>query len=81
MADIDMSKVTPELLRKAAACKSADELMELAKSEGFTITKEEAEAYLEDLSSVQLDLDTMNQIAGGIKTCYIVDKSCAWASY
>ena len=34
---------TEEQIKKAAACGSADELLELAKAEGFELTKEEAE--------------------------------------
>ena len=36
-------------------CKTADELMALAKAEGFEITKDEAEAYFAELADVELD--------------------------
>ncbi len=68
MANIDKNKLTKEQLEKAKSCKSADELIALAKEEGFELTKEEAEAYIEELSDFELDEDTLQEIAGGI--CY-----------
>ena len=43
---IDKSKITKEMLEKASECKTADEVMALAKANGFTLTKEEAELYI-----------------------------------
>ncbi|MBR3672219.1 MAG: Nif11-like leader peptide family natural product precursor [Spirochaetia bacterium] len=43
---IDKSKITKEMLEKASECKTADEVMALAKANGFTLTKEEAEVYI-----------------------------------
>ena len=37
-------QLTPEQLEKARACKSADELIELAKSEGIELNEEQLEA-------------------------------------
>ena len=42
---ISKNALTKEMIAKAMQCKTADELMELAKAEGFAITKDEAEAY------------------------------------
>ena len=42
MADYK-EQLTPEQLEKARACKSADELIELAKSEGVELTDEQLE--------------------------------------
>ena len=42
---INKDKITKEMLEKAMQCKGADDLMDLAKANGFDITKEEAEAY------------------------------------
>jgi nicotinate-nucleotide pyrophosphorylase len=47
-------------------CKTADELMALAKAEGLDITKEEAEAYLAELADVELNEETLKKVAGGI---------------
>ena len=41
---IDKSKLSPEMMRKALHCETADELLALAKANGVDITKEEAEA-------------------------------------
>ena len=40
---INKNEITKEMLEKAMQCKTADELMAVAKSEGFEITKEETE--------------------------------------
>ena len=64
---IDMTKITREMSAKALECETAEELMTLAKAEGFTLTKEEAEAYMEDpvlskrlieISNALLELDS-----------------------
>ena len=52
---INKNELTKEMIEKAMQCKSADELMELAKAEGYDITKDEAEAYFVELSDVELD--------------------------
>ena len=43
------------LIEKAMHCKNAEELMALAESEGISLTKEEAEAYLAEMEDVELD--------------------------
>ena len=45
--------------------KTADELMAYAKSEGIDITKEEAEAYLAELSEFELKDGEVKRVAGG----------------
>ena len=62
---IDKSKITKEMLFKAMKCETADELMTLAKAEGFTLTKEEAEAYLAEMDNMELDEDALDNVAGG----------------
>ena len=52
-------------IEKAMQCKSVDELMVLAKAEGFAITKEEAEAYLAELSECELKDGELRYVAGG----------------
>ena len=44
MATIDRNTLTQEQIQKAMACNTADELMKVAKAEGFDLTHEEAEA-------------------------------------
>ena len=65
---IDMTKVTKEMLEKALKCETADELVALAKANGFTLTKEEAEAYLSEMDNMELDEDALDNVAGGM--CY-----------
>ena len=55
MAKIEKSELTSEMIAAAMQCKTADELLELAKSGGYEITKAEAEAYLAELADVELD--------------------------
>ena len=54
MRDIQVLK--KELIEKAMHCKNAEELMALARSEGITLTKEEAEAYLAEMEDVELNV-------------------------
>ena len=62
---INENEVTKEQIYKAMQCNTADELRADAKSEGYDITKEEAEAYLDELSDVELDQAELHQVAGG----------------
>ena len=48
--------------------------MALARSEGFEITKDEAEAYFAELADVELDEKTLRNVAGG--TCTLDGTSC-----
>jgi len=77
---INKNAITKEMIAKALGCKTAEELMALAKAEGMEITREEAEAYLAELSDVELDSEALKNVAGGIKFCYDIDH-CAmkWA--
>ncbi|MBR0318352.1 MAG: Nif11-like leader peptide family RiPP precursor [Spirochaetia bacterium] len=70
---IDKTKITKEMLEKALKCETADELVALAKAEGFTLTKEEAEAYLSEMDNMELDEEALDKVAGGKKICYAVD--------
>ena len=65
---INKNELTKEQIAKAMSCKTAEELMELAKAEGIELTKEEAEAYMAELEDVELDSDALKQVAGGM--CY-----------
>ena len=57
--------LTQEQLEKAMACKTADELMELAKAEGYELTRDEAEAYISEMADGELDLAQLDKVAGG----------------
>ena len=62
---IDKSKLTKDMLEKAMKCQTADELVALAKANGITLTKEEADAYLDELENMELDKETLDKVAGG----------------
>ena len=62
---IDKTKISQEMLTAAMQCKDADELMALAKSGGYEITREEAEAYMAELVDYDLDEEKLQAIAGG----------------
>ena len=62
---IDKSKITKEMLAKAAKCETADELIAMAKKEGIAITEAEAEAYLDELQNIELDINALDKVAGG----------------
>ena len=62
---LNKNEITKEQLEKAMKCESVEELIELAKTEGFDITKEEAKAYFAELADVELDGDVLKGVAGG----------------
>ena len=62
---INKNELTKEMIAKAMQCETAEDLVALAKSEGIEITKAEAEAYLAEMDDVELDSDTLKQVAGG----------------
>ena len=62
---INKKELTKEQIEKAMQCKTADELMVYARSEGVDITKEEAEAYLAELSEFELKDGEVRRVAGG----------------
>ena len=62
---INEKQITNEMIAKAMQCETADELIALANSEGFELTKEEAEAYLVELEDFELDSDVLQKVAGG----------------
>ena len=68
MAKINVNELSKEQIEKAMACKSADELMKLAKAEGYEMTSDEAEAYIAEMADVELDEETLSKAAGGV--CY-----------
>ena len=65
---INKNELTKAQVAKAMQCKTADELMALAKGAGFDITQAEAEAYMAELADVELDEAQLNKAAGG--GCY-----------
>lgn len=74
MAEINRSELTREQLAKALDCKTAEELIALAKAEGYDITKDEAEAYLAEMANFELDSKELDKVAGGGSDCW---QACA----
>ena len=70
MADFNGMELTGAMIREAMECKSAEELLALAEGYGISITEAEAEAYLEELSDQALDLEALENVAGGRDVCY-----------
>ncbi len=64
--EINKNELTREQIEKAMACKNADELMALAKAEGYELTRDEAEAFLAEMSDVELGDEMMEKAAGGV---------------
>jgi DNA-binding protein H-NS len=73
---INPNEITKEMLEKAMQCETAEELMELAKTQNIDLTKEEAEAYLDELSMYELDAGELKQAAGGSPTGCPSKKEC-----
>jgi predicted ribosomally synthesized peptide with nif11-like leader len=66
-----MKSLTPEMIEKAKAAKSAEELLELAKANGVEMTADEAATYFAQLNpkSGELDDDDLDNVAGGAGGC------------
>ena len=63
---INKRELTKEQIMKAIECKTAEELITLAKSEGIEITEAEAEAYLAELSECEIKDGQLRHVAGGV---------------
>ena len=62
---INKNELTKEMLAKAMQCNTAEDLIAYAKTEGVDLTKEEANAYLDELSECELKDGDLKHIAGG----------------
>ena len=62
-----MKYLTPEMIEKAKAAKSAEELLEIAKANGMELTSDEATAYFAQLNpkSGEISDDDLDSVAGG----------------
>jgi len=78
---IDKTKITNEMLEKAAMCQTPEELIALAKAAGIEITKDEAEAYLDELEDVELSSEVLESVAGGASDCPYHHKNSNKSSY
>ena len=62
---INPNEISKELMAKAQACETPEELMKLAKENGYDLTKEQAEAFLAEGGTVDLSDEEMAKVAGG----------------
>jgi predicted ribosomally synthesized peptide with nif11-like leader len=62
-----MKNLTPEMIEKAKAAKSAEELLALAKESGVEMTADEAKTYFAQLNpkSGELNEDDLDLVSGG----------------
>ena len=62
-----MKNLTPEMIEKAKAAKSAEELLEIAKANNIEMTADEAATYFAQLNpkSGELNDDDLDNVAGG----------------
>ena len=71
-----MKNLKPELIEKAKAAKTVEELLELAKAGGMEMTADEAKTYFAQLNpkSGELDDDDLGNVAGGASGCAYKDE-------
>ena len=70
-----MTNYTPELIAKARAAKSAEELFALAGANGVEITEEEANTYFEQLNANGTVSDEeLDAVVGG-GSCPVIEES------
>ena len=64
-----MKNLTSEMIEKAKATKTAEELLELAKANGMEITADEAATYFAQLNpkSGELNDDDLDLVSGGVE--------------
>lgn len=68
MKKINRNELTKEMIARAMQCTTAEELMATAKTEGYDMTKGEAEAYMAEIHDFELDDAALSNVAGG--SCY-----------
>ena len=59
------NEISKEALSKAMQCDTPEELVKLAKAEGFELTMQEADAYLSEIEDIDLDSAQLKKVAGG----------------
>ena len=65
LTDEQKANLSQELIAKAMQCETPEQLVELAKSEGIDLTKDEAQAYLDEMDDFELDRQQLKAVAGG----------------
>ena len=74
MDKLDLNSFTKEQIEKAMECKTPEELIELAKKAGVELTLEQAETYLKEFDDMELDINDLDEVAGGVQRGH-------WKSY
>ena len=70
-------KISKELLEKAKTAKTAEELLEMAKTENINFTAEEAaKAFAELNKSGELSDEELDNVSGGCEDTPAPDRSC-----
>ena len=57
-------KFTKEQMKKAMNCKTVDELLALAKSEGVELSREQADEYIAQQGKRKLTCEELAQVVG-----------------
>ena len=60
-----MKNFNAEMIEKAKAVKSAEELIALAKDNGVEMTADEARKYFEQINLLALDDELLDMVSGG----------------
>jgi len=58
-------KVTPQMIAKFEKCKSAENVLELAKQENISLTLEQAQKAFDLLQSEDISDEAMEKVTGG----------------
>jgi len=65
MENKNAKELTREQILKVMACETVEELMAVAKAEGLEMTEQEAEAYMDEFTSTDLDEEALAKVSGG----------------
>ena len=74
--EINGKEISQELMEKAVACRTTEELLALAKENGIELTAEQAEAYLSVYQSGKIPDEELDAVAGGRSCDYWPNATC-----
>ena len=80
LTDEQKANLSEEVIAKAMQCETPEQLIELAKNEGIELTKDEAQAYLDEMEDLELDCQQLKAVAGGAQ-CRNQCKDNKWNSH
>ena len=69
LTDEQKANLSQEVIAKAIQCETPEQLVELAKTEGYDLTLDEAQAYLAEMDDFELDSKQLKAVAGGSDWC------------